>query len=364
MLLFDLQNIQREFVKALLRPFLRWKPLENPLPGFSIILGTPWALRHLLEVNLRFVEKTDLSRLHRLYVIFDRVRQTGADDFIETVKAAFPRLPLDFQFHPPVAGKIVRLASQSKFYASLNWITGLRACQAEYAILHDFDLYPVVPAFFADIVRTMEERNLRFSGSEYTHFDGLTDNDALIGTWELGVDVPWIRREFRPVQCFHKIARAEGRRIDLDAFSYIQMLTPERALAGTVDRNSYAHVTNLCSTYLRFSKGEQVTVAWRLHYLWYLESLSSSGRDLGHITRTMKNAESPLLSVDGRTTDFSQVHVTCANVLRDNLVKMETALSGGCRSEVMEYIEAYHLFLCKYGDARRLGTTCTCDEHN
>ena len=172
--LLDHQWLKREAVKALLRPGVSWRPLEDPKPGFSIVLGTPWALRHLLPVNLRFVSRTDLDGLDRLHVVFDRTRRPGAEEFIASITEAFPDLPLDFRFHPRIAGRIVRRADQSKFYASLNWVTGLAACQTRHAILHDFDLYPVAPDFFSRIVDAMRERDLRFSGAEYTHFVKVT----------------------------------------------------------------------------------------------------------------------------------------------------------------------------------------------
>jgi hypothetical protein len=116
------RQLKREVIKALLRPLLRWQPLEDLQPGFTIILGTPWQLRHLLAINLRFIARTDTRELQKIHVVFDRTPQPGGDVLIAETRAAFPHLPLEFRFHPPLSGHIVRAANQSKFYASLNFL--------------------------------------------------------------------------------------------------------------------------------------------------------------------------------------------------------------------------------------------------
>ena len=115
-------------------------------------------------------------------------------------------------------------------------------------------------------------------------------------------------------------------------------------------RESYAHVTNLCSTYLRFVSGDKCSVAWRLNYLWYLESLCEGGRKLSEVTEAMARAASASLTVGDYETDFSKTHRTCANVLRKELRLMEKALFGTCRAEVEAYVAAFDGFLARHGD--------------
>ena len=351
----DRQALIRRVLKGGLCRVLRWHPLSEPVPGYSIVLGAPWELRHLLSVNLRFLAACDLTAMDRLYVVFDRVRQPGHEAFCDEVRKGFPGLPIAFLPQPGLAGRIVRCVDQSKFYASLNWVTGLKYCRTRYAVLHDFDLYPTDPMMFARIVSAMREHQWRFSGVEHTHFDGLTDADGLIGTWELGIDVEWLRSRYRPIDCFHTVADVNGRRVDLDAFNEIQSRTPERGLAEDVGRKSYAHVTNLCSTYLRYSRGQPAKLAWRLPYLWYLEALAGEEGRLGEATEAMRQASSPVISVGGHAASFLGTHVTCANVLRDELARMEGSLFGGVRPAVTLFEAAFRAFLEAYGDGAVAG---------
>lgn len=339
----------REGTKHALRPWVRWKGLEAPREGYSIVLGVPWALRHLLAVNLRFVAAQEREGLDRVFVVFDRPAQEAGDAFIAATVEAFPELPLDLRFQPRPAADLVHRVGRSKFYASLNWVTGLAHCETRHAVLHDFDLFPVQPDFFRRIHRSLRERGLRFSGAEHTRFDGLTERDALIGTWELGIDVAWLRANHRAIDCFHKWAHVGGRLVDLDAFSWIQSRTAERALADGVSEDSFVHVKNLCSTYLRVSQGQPAQVAWRLHSLWYLESLVGETGGLDALSARMDAAAGPALTVRAMTHDFSDVHVTCANVLEHEVERMEAALHGATRPEAARFVASTRRFLERHG---------------
>lgn len=347
-------RLGREGVKFALRHELRWRPMENPLGGFSIVLGVPWDLRHLLPVNLQFVDQTNLEGLRDLFVVFDRRQREGGEELMRAVRERFPDLPITFLFYEPRPGRIIERVNISTFYNSMNTITALQRCRTRYAILHDFDLYPLDPEYFRRVVDSMGSRELRFSGLELTHFDGLTDDDAIIGTWCLGIDVAWLRENWKPIHCFHRSARLDGREVNLDPYSWIQTKTPERALADGIDAGSCCHVRNLCSTFLRFVSGDPFKPVWRLHYLWYLEELSGEEGKIDAVTRAMDAANSSILTVDDRAINFADTRVTCANVLRDELERMEGALFGSVRGETTEFIDAFARFLAQFGDSERL----------
>lgn len=352
----SLKYAMRETLKLGLGPMLRWSQESQDELAFSVILGVPWDLRQILPVNLRFIARTDVSDLRRIHIVFDRRPRPGAKELIERVKREFPQLPLSFQFYPALTGAIIERIHVSTFYNSMNTVLALRECQTRYAVLHDFDLYPLRADHFTSIVQTMRERNWRFSGHELTHFDGLTDEDNQIGTWTLGIDVEWLRANWRPIDCFHRVERVRGRLTNLDPYAAIQFRTPERGLTGIVRPDEFCHVKNLCSTYLRLLKGVPLNakVAWRLHYLWYLEELSGHAGRLEEVTRAMAAAESGRLNVDGREADYSQVHVTAANVLRTELSQMERFLMGAVRPEVAAYLDGFESFLWRVGKSERI----------
>lgn len=340
----------REPIKRAIAPLLRWTPLSRCDDGFSIVVGVPWDLRHLLSVNLRFVSRTDLSRLTKLFIVFDRRVQPEMAEIELRIRLEYPELPLEFLHYPSAAGWVIERAHVSTFYNSMNTTLALGRCTTKYAVLHDFDLYPLRPDHFTAIVEAMRKNTWRFSGHELTHFDGLEDQDRQIGTWTLGIDVEWLRSKYRPIDCFHRVATHRGRRFNLDPFAWIQFQTQERGLTQGFDETAFCHVKNLCSTYLRFLKRAPLQVAWRLHYLWYLEELSGDAGRLRQVVEAMNECTDGILHLDEHPADFRLAHASCGNVLRCELVAMEGFLFGGLRPEVGKYLDAFDRFIHRCGD--------------
>lgn len=337
--------IGREGIKLLLGSMLQWTPLDQPISGFSIMLGVPWALRHLLKVNLDFVSRTDLKNCHRIHIVFDRRRQPGYEEIVSETQKQFPQLPLSFSHYAKLPGFVIEKVNVSTFYNSLNCATMLPEIQTKYAILHDFDLYPLVPEYFESVYHTIKEKGWHFCGLEKTNFDGLTDEDHVFGTWCLGMDVQWLRSNFRPIDIFHRVQLVGERLINLDPFSSIELRTSRRGLVNNINGETCCHVKNLCSTFLRFSTGRPAKIVWRLHYLWYLEYLAKEPANFFAAIEAMENANSSILNVGNYRTDFAGTDPTCANVLHDELYRMESVIHGALRPEVIRYIDAFTHFL-------------------
>jgi hypothetical protein len=164
------------------------------------------------------------------------------------------------------------------------------------------------------------------------------------------MDAAWIRGNYRPIDCFQRLHRINGRLVQLDPFSYLQTKTEQRELVGTIDENACCHIKNLCGTYIRYKTGRKPDFVWRLHYLWYLQYLTGEAHRLPEVVDAMQSSDSGELDVCGFKVDFSKTHVTCSNVLADELSRMEVALHGFCRPEVKEYTDAFSTFLQKHGD--------------
>lgn len=342
----NLRNIiVREGVKLLLNPMLKWSQLDHPVSGYSIMLGVPWALRHLLKVNLDFLSRTDLKNCHRIHIVFDRRRQPGYEIIISEIQKQFPQLPLSFSHYAWLPGFVAEKTNVSTFYNSLNCATVLPKIQTKYAILHDFDLYPLVPEYFESVYRTIKNSGWHFCGLEKTFFDGLTDEDNVLGTWCLGMDVQWLRSNFSPIDIFHRVQYVGERRINLDPFSAIELSTSQRGLVNKLNGEACCHVKNLCSTFLRFSTGRPAKIVWRLHYLWYLEYIGKEPSNFFAATEAMENANSAILKVGNYRANFAGTDPTCANVLRNELERLELVLHGPIRPEVERYLNAFSKFL-------------------
>lgn len=326
-----------------------WPKLRDAEPGYSIILGVPWSLRHLLNVNLAFIAKTDSPSLRRIQVVFDRRKKPEADEIIRRARMEFPDLPLDFAFYGPIRGAIIERVDVSTFYNSMNCVTALSRIETTHAILHDFDLYPVIPEYFESVYQKQVAEKWHFCGLEQTFFDGLTSEDMILGTWCLGMDVAWLRNERRPHEVFHRMGYVNGKQVNLDPFSWLETQTSARGLVGSIDESAACHVRNLCSTHLRFISGRPAKVVWRLHYLWYLEHLAGDSSRMIASTRAMQGATDGWLRIEGYEADFSATDVTCADILARELERMEQAMYGSMRVEVADFADAFLAFLSAHG---------------
>ena len=335
----------RELAKWAIGCLIDWPRSAELHPGYSVILGVPWHLRHLLEVNLGFLARLDRTNLRRIHVVLDRAHESELGVLERRATQAFPDLPMRFQCYQGLAGRLVERLDISTFYNSMNCATALREIDSTHAVLHDFDLYPVRADYFERMYRQMLEENLHYCGVELTNFDGLTRDDLVLGTWGLGMDVGWLRRTHRPIDIFHAVRRVGDRAISLDPFSASQLRPcTRRRLVANVSSEDFCHVKNLCSSYLRFSTGRPVNIAWRLHYLWYLESLIEK-RDLAEVVEAMDRSRGRSLGIDDREVDFAATHPTCANVLRTELTRMDEFLFGKARPEVIAYVDSFQRFL-------------------
>jgi len=337
--------LAREPVRYALNHALKWPVHQVLNEGYSLILGVPWHLRHLLNVNLEFIARTQSPSLQVVHVVLDRKSPQGLSQLEHSVAPHLQSLPLRFHCYSGVSGRIVEWADVSTFYNGMNCYTALSQMTTRHAILHDFDLYPLDPAYFEKIYMQMRDQHLEFCGVEYTMFDGLKPDDRVLGTWGLGMDVEYLFKRHRPVDIFHRLRIIRGRPVSLDPFSEIQLFSDTRRdRCQTLSTDSFCHVKNLCSSYLRLMTGRPVTLAWRLHYLWYLENLQNQ-RELEPVIDAMNSSSDRVLRMDGHVLDYSATHHTCANVLQRDLEHMDHFLFGEVREVTRSYIESFRLFL-------------------
>jgi hypothetical protein len=328
-----------------------WPHLGDPVEGYSIILGVPWMLRHILDVNLRAIARCDLKRLVDIHIVLDRTEKPWMQEFAEVTSLEWKDLPLQFSWYPTVAGRVCERANISTFYNGLNILTALKACRARAAVLHDFDLYPLRPDYFDNLAGGVLDRGLRFSGLERTHFDGVTYADNIFGTWGLGMDAAWLRNQVAPADILHRQARLEdGRFTRLDPFSWLQTREERRGQAIDMSHEDVCHVRNLCSSYLRLHSSKPVYVAWRLHYLAYLEDVSmGSDQRMRELMRAMGDSQGHRVRMYGKDVDFSGTDWTCGNVLRRELHKLDEFLFGEVRPVVGEFVERAAEFFASSG---------------
>ncbi len=182
-------------------PLDRQRPLDST---YSILLGVPWALHDLTDVNLKAISQCRLDRLRDIHVVFDRPQKPGMREFADRLGARWPQLPIRVHWHPPLIGRLVEKVGVSTFFNGANILTALRANRSKCLILHDFDLYPLKADFFEAIAANILDKHLDFSGFEFTEFNALTAEDRVIGTWGLAINVERLCANHRAHEVLHR----------------------------------------------------------------------------------------------------------------------------------------------------------------
>lgn len=335
-------------------PLLRWQqPHKQKIDAYSIIVAVPHVLKDLLPLSLRFIRHTMRANLHQIILCFDRPNFYHDEKLIALCNVNYPDLPLKFCYLPTASGLLATFIDRSKFYASLAWVTGLDECQTRYAIIHDFDLFPVLDRYFDHMYEILKSREMYVLGREWTDFGGLQEADCIYGSWGLGLNVEWIVQSFRPIDCFHRIDNFKGTKIDFDPFCWIQSKTSRRCSIETHD-DDFVHFVNIVSTYQRWMTGQKMQPEHCLHSAFYLLDLVGFGPGIKSITDKMLDARSGVFSIDDRIIDFSYTNIDCARVVDHKICRLEKLLFGFIRKPVIDYIREFYDFLQRHGGRSRV----------
>ena len=65
---------KRALLRALIRPLTRWRPIDNPTEGYTIVAACHWRFPEMLIASLRLLAQQDLTHLSHLVIAFDAPR--------------------------------------------------------------------------------------------------------------------------------------------------------------------------------------------------------------------------------------------------------------------------------------------------
>ena len=128
-------RIRRTALRGLLRPLLRWQPMPDPQPGYSILIGCTAPLAAMLGANLQLLARQDLADLDRIIIVFDRPADQIAYPVERVMRERFASLPLEFHFYPPLRAKLFGALRVPWIYSWASWVQAMNACRTRYALL-------------------------------------------------------------------------------------------------------------------------------------------------------------------------------------------------------------------------------------
>lgn len=217
--------------------------------GYSLLLPVPADMPVFLRIALSVAARQDAAHLVETLVIPDRPGPAFAAEF-ERARRLYPAdRALRLVGMRPLPRAMTRLSLQPHTNHWLQFLHGVREARAEYALLHDADLFLFDPGFLRRRYELASERGLDLLGvspvwDEWYAANGL---DHLAATWELLLRVSWAKR-FAPWMHRGHVNEVKGKRHTFDTTLYPQCLT-EPSRVGRDPMSGFVHFNYVICTF-------------------------------------------------------------------------------------------------------------------
>ena len=242
---------ERTVLYALLRNLVTWKPLPNPEPGYTVVLGCMKSMAAVVVANLRLCARMDTDRLHEIILVFDcSVNEIPPAiwDLIAEIEETIKIRVFGFDSRER---RVARFINWSWVYCWLSWCIAFREARTQAVIIHDLDALPLDPHLFKQIYDNFVESQAQFCGINYyvSPRNRIETDLNIVRTFEMAFDVCHVRQHFKPIDLFNKLRWANGRVVDFDTMLYVQWKSPRRAVRP-IDETILVHPSQMVCNYI------------------------------------------------------------------------------------------------------------------
>jgi hypothetical protein len=235
---------------ALLRNLVTWRPLPNPEPGYTVVLGCMKSMAAVIVANLRLCAQMDANRLHEFILVFDCSVDEIPPAIGSLIAEIEPSIKIRVFGYDRREQRVARFIDWSWVYCWLSWCIAFREARTRAVIIHDLDALPLDPHLFERIYDNFVESRAQFCGIDYytSSRNRIAPDLNVMRTFEMGFDVCHVRDHFRPIDLFNKLRWANGRVVDFDTMLYVQWKSPRRVVRP-IDERALVHPSQLVCNY-------------------------------------------------------------------------------------------------------------------
>lgn len=340
---FQAARVRNAALRQVLLPLAHWRPLEQALPGYSVIVGCSVDLVSILRANLQLLARQHRDHLERVILVFDRRAEDARPKVEPEIREQFgSRLPIEFVYYNHAQDWAMRALDWGWTYCWLNWVLGVAACRTRYAVIHDLDAMLLRPDLIEKQYLAARDASAAFCGTSYYHCNGIEEDDHLLTTFEMICDVERLRARCRPIDLFNLPARWKGRRIEFDTFLWPQARPDAPGLLRPIDPRDMVHPSQMiCQyTFVRGRDGYVPPANNNILMLPYFMELGGDGRTMRQQRAAIDRADGSLLECFGRPVDFAKFTPTHAAWLKEQGLRLDAAVHGEVRPQVRDYFDA------------------------
>ncbi len=333
-------------LRLLLRPLARWRPLPDPVQGYSLVLACPAGMVDLLGANLLALDRQDRTHLDRIWIVFDQPLNPELALAQQRLRSQYPDLPLEFLHFGPWQARVLDGIRWGWAYAWLSWCLGLAACRTRYLVIHDLDLLTLAPDFLEKRYQAIRERGVPWLGMDRFTFNGFTPEDGLVPSNEMILDAALVRRRFAPIDLFNKVTWWHGRFVHFDLTLYAQSRAGPSAHLGYRVMEMVHPNQMICQfTALLHRPNYRPQPRTSLLLLPYYYLLAGNPAPLREVQQSLGAAlSSRRASLLGHELDLTGLTAPHVRTLAEMARQVELAFYGGVRPEVSAYFRALEDF--------------------
>lgn len=333
--------MQRAVFRGVLRPLCGWQPLDDPEPGYAVIVGCVGTLPEVLNANLAMIARQQRTHLSEVILVFDCPRASLSPDFETTLRQRHPELPLRFLYYTRAQALLLRTIRWAWCYSWLSWCIGIAACRARYALLHDLDALLLRSDLLEGRYEAIRRHDCEYLGVKFYSGNGIVTDDRLAVTFELMFDVPHVRRTFRPTDLFNRTTWLGDRRVEFDTFLHAQTRSG-RSAAEPIDPLHMVHPSQVFCQYTAFRHQSNYVPPEKNNLLMlpYLYYLGGEMNVLREHTEAMRRSPDGRAALFGQPLDISELSHSHVDWLVEQTRRVETAVVGEVRADVADYFTA------------------------
>ena len=346
LLKFHLHRLQRLPLVLLLRTLIRWGPMKDPEPGYTVIIACNYNLRTILDTVLQLIARQDTTNLKELMVAFELTERQFPESFKRGILERFPGLPITFLTYGPMQSFWARAIDWPWLYSWMSWVKGISLSRTRYVLIHDYDALPIRRDFYEDRYRRMRELGQTFLGVSPYLSNGMVPEDGLASTWELMIDAQAIRARFHPVDIFNRVGRLKDRLVEFDTFLYAQTQIGPTTISPVELPADLVHLGQVISQHTQVLNGRQ-KVAECLLFIPYMMYVAGSGEAMQATIEALQDGKWPLITYFGKVVDLSKLDRPLAEWMTLLAEQVELTLVGEVRLEVREYFSAIQHFAAR-----------------
>ena len=340
---FHLNRLRRWPLVLLLRTLVRWGPMKDPEPGYTVIIACNYNLRNVLHTVLQLIVRQDTTNLKELMVAFELTDRQLPESFRRGVLDRFPGLPITFLTYSPMQSFWARAIDWPWLYSWMSWVKGISRSKTRFVLIHDYDALPIRRNFFEERYRLMQELGETFLGVSPYLSNGIVVEDGFASTWELMIDAQAIRARFRPVEIFNRVGRQKDRLVEFDTFLYAQSLVGATTISPVELPADLVHLGQVISQHTQVLNGRQ-KVAECLLFIPYMLYVAGSGDAMQATIKALRDGTWPMITYFGKRVELSKLDAPLAEWMTLLAETVEQTLLGETRPEVRDYFHAIQYF--------------------